>query len=151
LTEIFIATANSYENANLAMTRVCATKGDLSAVFGVDIKRTAYFFKDRMTTLNASGRRVPIFHIVRAHKRRTKTSSTVVKFHFRGERKFVWNGYQVSITVPGLHHTPLAEFDVGSVDIDKLNPRERALSSTQIGRAWKEHVRGKSLSEVFNS
>lgn len=87
-----------------------------TASFAVDWKRTAYFFKDRETTVLANdGRRARIFHIVRPHQRVTSSKITNVPMHFRGLRKFVWNGYNVSVSVPGLHHTPMAEFTPAAV------------------------------------
>jgi hypothetical protein len=117
---LFSAAAMSYEMANYAMAKVRVTKGRLSAVFGVNIERTPYFFKDRDTTVTDSGRRKKIFHIVRTHPRVLKTGASVpVRTHFRGENEFSWNGYEIQISVPGWHHANFVEFSAGGVAIDE--------------------------------
>ena len=120
LRRCFIEAALMYESATLgSMIRIEASKGDLTATFSVEIKRTSYFFKDRDVTaaaLTSSGTRVPIFHIVRPHVRK---SGVAVRMHFRGLREFDWAGYHIKITVPGRDHFHLAEFDVGgSTQVD---------------------------------
>jgi hypothetical protein len=117
LSRIFVEAALMYESSALgSMIRIEATKGRLAATFGVDVKRTSYFFKDRDVTLNKSGRRARIFHIVRPHIRKTRAGEIAVKLHFRGLRVFEWAGYKISITVPGLDHFILPELDVGIYD-----------------------------------
>lgn len=126
LADLFIQTANAYEAANRSTIRVDVRKGALHAAFGVNIKRTPYFFKDRDVSAEREGGKRKIFHIVRAHERVTSTgNTTAVRFHFRGERQFSWNGYAIQITVPALHHLYLAEMNVGAIDgerADDLQP-----------------------------
>jgi hypothetical protein len=121
LRRCFLEAALMYESAALgSMIRVEIVKGDMTATFGVDSKRTAYFFKDRDITaqaLTSSGTRAPIFHSVRPHVRHTKTGEHGVRMHFRGLREFQWAGYRVSITVPGRDHFILPEVDIGSVSL----------------------------------
>jgi hypothetical protein len=115
LRRCFMEAALMYESAALgSMIRITATKGKLAAAFGVEIKRTAYFFKDRETVLNAKGSTARIFHIVRPHVRK---NGTVVPLHFRGLKEFEWAGHKIKITVPGLDHFHLTEFDVGSREL----------------------------------
>lgn len=120
LRRCFLEAALMYEHSALgSMIRVEASKGKLSATFGVDVKRTSYFFKDRDVTaeaLTAAGTRIPIFHSVRPHTRNTNHGEVGVRMHFRGLREFGWAGYRVKITVPGRDHRPLPEFNVGAVD-----------------------------------
>jgi hypothetical protein len=120
LTSMFVRAANFYVAANASMIRVEVSRGGLVGVFGVDIVRTPYFFKDRDVTVGPTGYRKKIFHIVRPHRRESRTGrESFVRLHFRGERSFNWNGYQVGITVPGKHHANLADFNVGMWDKDK--------------------------------
>ena len=87
-----------YESASLgSMIRIEAMKDKLVATFGVEIKRTAYFFKDRDVTLTASGRRARIFHIVRPQIRLHKEGGIPVRLHFRGIILFDWAGYKISL------------------------------------------------------
>lgn len=113
LRRMFIQAATMVESAQLgSMIRVAVTKNRLTAAFGVEVKRTSYFFKDRDIVLNVNGRKKPIFHIVRPHVRANGKS---VPMHFRGLRKFTWAGYEVSISVPGRDHMHLTDYDLGGV------------------------------------
>jgi hypothetical protein len=116
LGNIFVNAMNHYEQASYSMVRIAVKKDDMVGVFSVNIRRMAYFFKDRDYVLTEHGGRKPVFHMVRAHERHTVKGTRAVKFHFRGERQFTWAGYQVSITVPGRDHFMLPEYDVGAVD-----------------------------------
>jgi hypothetical protein len=129
LRRMFVEAATMYETSTLgSMVRIAVNKRDLTAVFGVEIKRTSYFFKDRDVVLTVNGRKKRIFHIVRPHVRR---NGKAVPMHFRGLREFDWAGYKVSITVPGLHHFMLPEFDVGVENHDKPGPIPRDLLGTK--------------------
>jgi len=101
----------SFANANDTGVRVAITARDgLCASFALDMKRSAYFFKDRDVVLTAQGKRARVFHVVRPHIRHLQDGRELpLKMHFRGLRKFPWGEYQVHITVPGLHHSPLIE------------------------------------------
>jgi hypothetical protein len=151
LRRLFIEAALMYESASLgSMIRVEVKKGDLVAVFGVDAKRTSYFFKDRdvaAASVTESGRRVPIFHSVRPHLRRTKKGEVGVRMAFRGEKKFEWAGYSVEITVPGRDHFHLSEFDVGLESIPEHAPmRKDAIDTAGIAERLLGYMR-KGFSE----
>ena len=112
--ELFAVIATGYQQAASAL-RVSASKNGVTAVFGVDLLRTPYFFDERDATYTDSGNKKKIFHIVRTHKRTLKTGKeTFVKSHFRGERRFMWNGYDVVVSMPGKHHKDLLGCDIGS-------------------------------------
>jgi hypothetical protein len=113
---MFVAITQIFEDANSGMTRIAAKKGNMTAVFSVAMERTPYFFQDRDVGLEGKKR---VFHIVKAHQRTTGDKVSFVRTHFRGERKFRWNGYDVDISVPGWHSVNLAEFNVGAVDPDR--------------------------------
>jgi len=117
----FCWAASAVGDAALANTRIMVHKGDAAAEFNIPIKRTAYFFRDREPVVD-NGKTKRIFHIVRAHKRETRLGTKYVKFHHRGLRKFEWNGYRVTITVPGLHHTPLIETNFETYNISRFAP-----------------------------
>lgn len=120
--ELFSIVMSSQEHSALANTRIMVRKGELAATFNIDIKRTAYFFRDRDIVLNDKGNKKRIFHIVRAHRRRVGGGTKAIKFHFRGLRQFAWSGYSIIITVPGLHHLPLNELTFASLDAKKMDP-----------------------------
>lgn len=118
---IFMDAANAVEQAAYSMVRVAVHNRDLTAVFGVDIKRMAYFFQDRDITLTERGARRRAFHIVRAHERR---DGSAVKLHFRGEKDFTWAGYEVNITIPGRDHFMLQEFEMGMDDMGTVRKKD---------------------------
>lgn len=116
LQHVFAIGATAFEHAQLGMAQVRVGKGALTAVFNIEIKRTAYFFRDREAVV-IDGKTKRIFHIVRPHDR---IGARSVRFHFRGLREFVWHGYQVSISVPGLHHLPITDLQEGMADGEML-------------------------------
>ena len=142
LRRCFMEAALMYESASLgSMIRVEATKKNLTATFGVEIKRTPYFFKDRDVVLNAKGSTARIFHIVRPHVRK---DGNAVPMHFRGLRQFNWADYKISITVPGRDHFHLTDLETkgindqphGGIPYEKL--ADDLLIAMKEGRgAWK--------------
>ena len=136
LTHVFIMAVEAFENCAMATVRVNVHKDDLTAVFGVDARRLAYFFKDRDVTLNKDGRQHRIFHIIKPHRRK---DGALVKMHFRGEREFNWAGYHVQLTVPGLHHAPMEEFDLASRGDPK--PGEEMLDGSQLGGMFANYIK----------
>jgi hypothetical protein len=133
LVDLFVRSAQKQELAGYSMVRVFATKKNMTAVFGVNVHRMAYFFQDRDITLSETGSRKKVFHMVRAF---TRKDGAHVPFHFRGERDFTWAGYQIHITVPGKDHPMMEEVSVGSVDtywIDKKDAK-RYTKLPEVGR-----------------
>lgn len=116
-TELFRIVAGGSEHAASGV-QVRAKRADgLCATFNVDMLRTPYFFRDRDKTTTENGRTKRIFHIARAHERKLSGGRTLfVRSHFRGERKFTWNGYRVEITMPGFHHTIWQRFTAAAYD-----------------------------------
>jgi len=116
------ASTNFIITANLSISsatgiRVSVRHGDDTAVFAVDMKRSAYFFRDRdVTALATDGRRKRIFHIVRPHVR---ANGQVVKMHFRGIRDFTWNEYKVHVAIEDLHHPALGALNTGKLVFDE--------------------------------
>jgi hypothetical protein len=135
LAGMFADIAQSIEMAELAsVVRIeVHNKEGLTAVFGVAVRRMAYFFQDRDITLTKRGYRKPIFHIVKAHARTRNGKVSTVRFHFAGENEFTWAGYDVRVTVPGRDHFHPTEFDIGVSDSEWLEPGKRALTEGQIG------------------
>lgn len=112
----FIEAANHYVRSAMGSPiRVRIKKGSTSALLAIDALRTPAFFKDRDLTVTKSGARRRVFHVVRTHVRR---DGATVRMHFRGERRFMWNGYGVEISVPGRDHIELADFPVGAVEAE---------------------------------
>lgn len=115
---MFSIMANVTHNAANGF-QVRAKRDGVTATFDVDMLRTAYFFKDRNKTITVNGRARKIVHIVRVHKRDTASGkATYVRSHLRGERRFDWHGYDVKITMPGLHHRPINEFTATNVEFE---------------------------------
>ena len=130
----FIMAVSAFSRQHEEMTKVHVTKDGLVAVFSISILRTPYFFKDREVYKTPSGQRKPIFHIVRAHRRDLKTGGeTYIRTHFRGHRKFVWNGYSIRITVPGWHHQDLATLDARSHSIPEEDDRTGYIDMKEMG------------------
>jgi hypothetical protein len=138
LSHMFCDAARKIENQELSsMIRVAASKEDMTASFGVDIRRTAYFFKDRDIALTDTGTRRKVFHLVRPHVR---GDGTVVKMHFRGEREFTWAGYDVKITVPGRDHLLLQEFTVPVEDPANVPDHDRCIGSKGVGQWLADNI-----------
>jgi len=122
--------------------QVRVRRSDVTALFNVCTKRTPYFFKDRETGLAVDGKRKRIFHIVREHARKLKDGRVVtVPEHYRGERRFKWDGAAVTITVPDLHHGALEKMDLTALEIepDDLAP-VGTISNAEAGRRIAEHL-----------
>lgn len=138
LRRLFIEAATMYETSVLgSMVRIAVSKDNLTATFGVEIKRTPYFFKDRDVVLNDRGTKKRIFHIVRPHVR---ANGAPVLMHFRGLRDFTWAGYQVAISVPGRDHFALPEFEAGMFDSGEKLPRG-TIGSDQLGHMLADYIR----------
>ena len=81
LTHCFATATSEIERSYYSTCRVEVSKGDLTAVFGIEPQRVPYFFKDRDYTLDAHGRRKRVFHAVRPHVR---SDGTAMPMQFRG-------------------------------------------------------------------
>jgi hypothetical protein len=134
---LFCSAANIYEQSNMAVLRVVARKGKIAAVFGVQVKRSAYFFKDREPVIQ-DGHVKRIFHIVGAHTRNTKKGTTAVHMHFRGLRSFMWKGYQIDITVPGIQGD-LTLYDIGAMDMERAKPGEKYWEQSDFANVLAEY------------
>jgi hypothetical protein len=131
LAHLFCDAVNQQEQSNFSVVRVAVSKGDLTATFGVAIRRMAYFFQDRDIQLTQHGVRRPIFHLVRPY---TRSDGVHVKMHFAGTSKFTWAGYDVSITVPGRDHFLLSEMDIGVEDSYWHEKAKNYLSEPEFGK-----------------
>jgi hypothetical protein len=129
LRRVFIEAALMYESAAMgSMVRIEVTRGNLAATFGIDVKRMAYFFKDRDIEVNDRGTRKRILHIVRPY---VDKNGREVKMHFRGAHEFDWANYHVSVTVPGRDHFLLPEHNVGAHSL----PRDLGMPKAYIDNA----------------
>jgi len=113
-------------NSVLAMdsgVHVRVAKGSKRVAFAIDMLRTPYFFKDRDKTVNENGKTQKIFHIVAGHKRKLANGDeTTVKSHFRGIRKFMWNGFKINIILNGKHMISFNENNIDGVEILESQP-----------------------------
>jgi hypothetical protein len=141
-TELFRIVAGATEHAASGVQVRAKREDGLCATFNVDMLRTPYFFQDRDKTTTANGRTKRIFHIARAHERNLASGKTLfVKSHFRGERKFTWNGYRVEITMPGLHHSIWQRFTSAAHDAtaDDL-PQGAMVGMPEFGEMVDRHM-----------
>lgn len=140
---LFKLVANGWALTHASIIHVTATNSaGLTAAFGVDVKRTPYFFKDRDVVLTPKGKKARIFHSVRPHRRTLRDGREVpVRMHFAGLRRFHWNGYEVRISVPGLHHADLAEIHTGSIDVaPDFRMTADHMTMPQMGKWLQTHV-----------
>jgi len=126
----FVAAANNVETIQHSMIRVEARKDGIAAVFGVDVERTPYFFADREEAVTTDGGKQRIFHAVRTHVRK---NGSAVRMHFRGLRRFRWNGYDIHITVPGFDHWDMSDLNVGSIDSEFRGEYDRLVEEEELG------------------
>jgi hypothetical protein len=137
LCNMFNVLTKEVERAAWSMVRVSVEKGGRHAMFGVDIMRMAYFFRDRDIELTESGRRKPIFHMVRPHLHKDGHAR---KLRFQGQRDFTWAGYNVKIRVPGRDHAMMEEIDIGVHDKFWHEKGEKFVSEPEIGRMFREDI-----------
>ena len=137
LSNIFIDAAVTVEHAQYSVVRVAVHNGDLTAVFGVEVKRLPYFFQDRDIELTERGVKKRIFHYVRPHVRK---DGTKVPSSFRGLREFEWAGYRVSITVPGRDHFMLTDFEGGVSDTYWIDDSTGMVSTPEFGKQLAEAI-----------
>lgn len=120
----------SYESANASMIQVRASKDGVCTLVNVNVEQTPDFFNDRDDVI-IEGIKKRIFHIVRPHERQVRNKTALVHLHFRGLRQFVWNGYQIEISVPGRDHVDVREFDLTVKD----EPKESGAEMGEVA-AW---------------
>jgi len=139
LVHMFCNLVRQYERSNWSMARVSVHKGDLTAVFGISPRRTAYFFRDRDVVVH-DGARERILHYVRPHERH---DGSVVKGHFRGAREFDWAGYRVHVTIPGRDHYFIPEINMPGVSDSYWTTKgDKFIDSKEIATALARHVEG---------
>lgn len=114
--ELFSVIANAAYEREKGVT-VSVKKRGKRAVFSIDMLRAPYFFYDREKVVNENGRTKKIFHYVRGHERTFEDGKKkFVKGHWRGLRKFSWNGYDVRIGMPGLNDMALSDINFSPMD-----------------------------------
>ena len=119
---IFCACFNFWNNRDKMWT-VQTKKNDSRMSFCIDTKDTKHYFKDREYATTLSGNRKKIIHFVKEHTRLTPKGNVVVREHIRGERKFVWNGYQCNVKAPKFNNViHMQGFDVPSFEVEEDDP-----------------------------
>lgn len=112
---------------------VRVAKGSKRVTFAIDMLRTPYFFKDRDKTVNENGKTQKIFHIVAGHKRKLANGEeTTVKSHFRGIRKFMWNGFKINILLNGKHIRSFNENNIDGVELLESQPMPEGYVNSQV-------------------
>ena len=79
---------------------VRAKKDGRKISFSIPDNDAPHFFR------KARSKKKRIFHAVKAHRRATGSN---VRTHYRGNRFFKWNGYDIEIRLPGKHMRPLTQ------------------------------------------
>jgi hypothetical protein len=122
-------------NSVLAMdsgVHVRVAKGSKRVTFAIDMMRTPYFFKDRDKVVNENGATKKIFHIVAAHERTLASGEKkTIKSHFRGIRKFMWNGYKINILLSGKHATSFNNFTSDAIEVAESDTPKGFVSMEQ--------------------
>jgi hypothetical protein len=137
--KIFSLFADAYYLANLSGFQVRATKNKDTAVFSIADNRAPYFFSDRD---DVAGKK-KIFHAVRAHRRDVGEKTVNVRMHYRGLRSFSWNGYDIVITVPGLHHAALTDATFAGVELDVFDEDVKGtIDEARLGEWMGAHLLG---------
>jgi len=137
---MFTAAVNAAETQGMGLL-IRAKKNGVQSAFSIDLLRTPYFFKDRNKTVNEDGKTKKIFHIVRTHYRNLKNKKIIVKTHFRGLRRFVWNGYDVTVSMPGYHHRNTIELTMEALHTDDpLAQGKDMLDMEEAGKIIDKHL-----------
>jgi hypothetical protein len=80
---------------------VTANEGFAKATFGVYPEQIKSLFYSRELPMTETGRKRPILHWVRSHRRRIKEGIEVdIEKHLKGINEFVYNGTKFIITRP---------------------------------------------------
>jgi hypothetical protein len=95
-------------------------KSGMKLVFCVPMHAWKDFFRVRAAAPGDLRRRM--FHFVTGHSRDLKSGQSVVRVHTRGQRQFVWNGYEMTIVLPGRHGCSAAEFNLEASLVDAVEP-----------------------------
>lgn len=106
--------------AALSGINVLIKKDNVSARLGLPISSLKEFFRDRDTH---GERKKPIVHFMPQHERRMSDGRIIeVGEHVRGNRSFMWRGYDITINIPGID-APLPEaFTPGSWTVGENFP-----------------------------
>jgi hypothetical protein len=113
----------------------------LVGVFNVAMEHTASFFRDRDRVITANGKAARIFHATRAHFRTLPDGRHIpIRMHFRGLRRFAWNGYDITITVPGKHHVEINDFTAPMTLADDGVSGTGMLTAAAFGDEMKKHI-----------
>lgn len=98
---VWLAAALNYYTDRKNTWLVKATDGTAKATFGVYPEQVKSLFYARSLPMTESGRKRPILHWVRAHKRRLELGTEIdIDKHLRGCEEFTWKGTRFSITNP---------------------------------------------------
>lgn len=142
--EIFIIVCNAALTDESGIT-VRVNKGGLVCKFAIDMLRAPYFFADRDKVVNHNGRTKKILHVVRAHERKSNGGSKMIKMHFRGLREFIWDGYEVTIGMPGKHFRSLYEATMESYNEFADTKGRKVVTSPIMAGLLKRALEGKSI------
>jgi hypothetical protein len=118
---LFVGAANLYDD-NTERHQITCERDGIAMTFSIANERGPYFFRNRDRELTIDGKRARIFHAVDAHDRLLPNGKVIrVHAHYRGARRFTWNGEQVRIA-PAEESTKF--FDVGGLPTDAIKPKQ---------------------------
>lgn len=119
---VFCACFNFWTKRDKMWT-VQTQKDNMRMSFCVDTKDTKHYFKDREYVTTLQGHRKKIIHFVETHTRMTPTGESMVREHIRGERKFIWNGYQCTVKAPQFKNIiSLVDLDTPAIEAAADDP-----------------------------
>jgi hypothetical protein len=114
-------------------------RNGMTARVGVPLQQVAEFFRNR-DLVEEGGRRRKIFHTVAPHDRHLADGRTVaVGEQFRGIRRFSWNGYEVLISIPGVHHPAVEGLSADGYEEEVFGKRD-GYDGPQLGRMMAHRV-----------
>lgn len=107
---------------------VRANKGNATAAWTIGRNDAKRFFATRSTDLASDGKRKRVLHYVAAHQRIVGTHVSRVREHYRGERTFAWNGYDIYVSGLGFHHEDFFSAKLAAVSYESAVVSRRVIS-----------------------
>jgi len=127
--------------------QVMVSKDGVAGRFGIPLNKTTEFFRDRAFEATVGGSRRKIFHHVVGHTRMLASGyQTQVRSHYRGARRFEWNGTKVLLTVPDHHHFRVERLNIESEDSDAVLPGH--MTTEHLGRDLRRRIEAPTKQEM---
>lgn len=111
---------------------VRASRDGMTAAWVIDRNDAKRFFRLRETGTAADGRRKRVLHYVAPFERMVGNRHQHVREHYRGERKFGWEGYTIDISGLGFHHEDFFASPISQYETDE--PTKKMISLRRASR-----------------